>query len=139
MRPRVIQQSVAIHACHHFQIMPLVHVSVYIHLLQPCCIAGGIIVKICIRHREFRVFIKMIMPFSRHPIAMSRLVVHHQKKRFLTLSFTVFQPIHTIFSNQVGNIAVMPRSVRLCYEIRVVVIALVIENHPIIESGRFRH
>ena len=78
------------------------------------------------------------MPFGRYPIAVNGFVVHHQEER-LVLVTTVVHPFLTISSDEVGDVTLMTSGVILSNELRIAIVALVIENHPMIEAGRLRN
>ena len=136
MRPRVKQKFVAVDASHHLQVVAFVHVAVNVHFLHLGGITALIGIEIVVGQRELRMLIQTVMAFGRHPVAVHGLVVHHQEKRLAAFSLTVVQPFLAILRNEVGDIAHVLRRVVLRDEIRIAIVSLVIENHPMVETGR---
>ena len=135
MRPGVEQQAVAVHAGNHFQVVTLVHITIYIHLLHLCGIAPLVSIEIVIGKREGGVLIQMIMSLGRHPVAVHRFMVHHQEER-LVLIFPSVEPLFRVTGNQVRHISQVTGGIFLRNEMRIAIFSLVIKNHPMVEPGR---
>ena len=65
-------------------------------------------------------------------------MVHHQEE-WLLLVAAVVEPLFAVLCYQVGDVAGVAYGVGVGNELRIVVVALVVENHPMVESGRFRN
>ena len=75
------------------------------------------------------------MPFGRHPITVNGFVMHHQEKRFI-LILAPTHPVFTILSDEVSYISFMPSGISLGNKIRIIIISLIIQNHPMVKPGR---
>ena len=77
------------------------------------------------------------MSLGGYPVAVDGFVVHHQEERF-TLVGAPVEPFFAVLGYQVGDVPRMAYGVGLGDELRVVVVALVVENHPMVESCGLR-
>ena len=76
------------------------------------------------------------MAFGRPPVAVYGLVVHHHEERLAPVA--VFQPVHCFFGDNVRDVPVYAYRVVFGDKVGVVIFSLVIQDSPVVKSGRFR-
>ena len=137
MLPRIEAQRIATFGYVHFQVVPFVHITVDIHFLFLCCFTSFVVVEVVGGHGEVHIVIKMIMTFGRPPVAVHGFVVHHHKERLVPVA--VFQPVYGLFGDNVRHVSVYAYRIVLGDEVGVIVFSLIVQDSPIIKSGRLRH
>ena len=85
--------------------------------------------------RDLDIIVQVQVPWSGHPIAVRRLVLHHQHKRLFRVP-AFLKPLDREIGNNVSAIALDPFCSFGRYHVRVVVQSLTGKDFPVVESLR---
>ena len=106
------------------------------HVLSRCCRPSIVIIVERSRHGKLAAFEEIEMSWLGHPVPMRRFVLIEKSERFGSVA--ALEIIQREIRDEIGDVAFVLDLGSVLDEHRIVVVALVYEDPPLVETGRVR-